>query len=323
MRLVADSLYQVERLRVARQQDRYRLTREENLFVLLRQTTNRHHHANFVEGFERCVELTLAAIDDHQIGQGGPFAVTLFVGLGRAPEPAPNHLLHHREVIRALDRFDREPAVLSLRRFSVLEHDHAGNRVGALDIRYVKAFDAARHARKIEGIGELGERRRGAHFVRQELHSALLEVVDGTFGNHLDERPLFAAPRNDQLDAPLAAIAKPLRNDWRFRFRQGVLQHDHRRDYGRFRIKLRHESGNDLFRCVFHIRLHREELTTEQFAVAKKPDLHPGVAACALRDGDDVRVGAPGTDDFLALEHMLDGGYAIAKLGGSLEVPAV
>ena len=96
---------------------------------------------------------------------------------------------HHREVVGALDRLDREAAVLLLGRSAVVEDDHAGDRVGALDVGDVEALDPARQARQVEGVGQLGHGGGHLHLVGEVLEPALLEVLGGALGDHLDQLP--------------------------------------------------------------------------------------------------------------------------------------
>ena len=74
------------------------------------------------------------------------------VGLVGLPalEPATEDFGHRGEVVGALDGLDLEAAVLGLRRLAVDEHDHAGDRARALDVRVVVALDATRVGRQVE-----------------------------------------------------------------------------------------------------------------------------------------------------------------------------
>ena len=64
-----------------------------------------------------------------------------------ALEAAAEDLGHRGEVVGADDRLDPEAAVLLRSRLAVDEHDHAGDRAGALDVRVVVALDAPRVGR--------------------------------------------------------------------------------------------------------------------------------------------------------------------------------
>ena len=108
VRLVADALHQVERLRRARQDQRLSaMPRHEYLLVLLGQA-NRWHlgHAQLVQHLERGAELALAAVDDNQIRHDRPgvdlgcrAALPLSVdctSAGRCPAPSRRCLCHQR-----------------------------------------------------------------------------------------------------------------------------------------------------------------------------------------------------------------------------------
>src|SRR5207245_6671165 len=72
-----------------------------------------------------------------------------------------------REVVRALDRLDLEAPVFPRPRLALLEHDHAPDRVGALDVRDVVALDPERRPRQPERLRQLLERREGLALVRE------------------------------------------------------------------------------------------------------------------------------------------------------------
>src|SRR5437868_378999 len=72
--------------------------------------------ANPVEDLHRGADLALAAVDDHEVGQAPAqlFSAALLTQ-SRAMEPAPEHLLVAREVVRTLHRLHAEPPVFTLR----------------------------------------------------------------------------------------------------------------------------------------------------------------------------------------------------------------
>ena len=116
-----------------------------------------------------------------------------------------NDLAHGREVIDAEHGQDFEFAVELLIHFAVFPNDKGGNGFGALDVRDVKTFDAARKLGKHEHIGEgfldgLAGRFQNA----KALRVGLLGVLAG----EVDEGPLFAALRNDQFDAMAGALCE-------------------------------------------------------------------------------------------------------------------
>ena len=116
-------------------------------------------HAQVAHGVQGGGELPLAAIDDEQVGQRAPglrlrvvvavgrLLAIAFGGCGRPAEAALEHLGEHRIVVCPLNGADLEATVLLGARLAVEEDDHAADGVGALDVRDVVAFDAARRAR--------------------------------------------------------------------------------------------------------------------------------------------------------------------------------
>ena len=93
--------------------------------------------AELLERVDRGPELALAAVDQHEVGQ-------LLALLEQPLVAAAHHLAHRGEVVgRARHALDPELAVVGLLRQAVLEDDHRGHDVGALDVRDVEALDAA------------------------------------------------------------------------------------------------------------------------------------------------------------------------------------
>ncbi len=82
VRLVTDALHEVQSLRVTRQNQRCTVMREEDFLFLFCQP----HHGNFIkqvklfEDFDHATQLTLAAIDDDEIGQKGKGRIRLGPG---------------------------------------------------------------------------------------------------------------------------------------------------------------------------------------------------------------------------------------------------
>src|SRR5262245_4246402 len=107
--------------------------------------------AQLVEDALRRPDLGLAAVDQHEVGHG-PAALlggALIARPGGA-EPAAEHLAVRGDVVRAVDRADAEAPVLPGSRLAVLEHDHARDRLAALEVRDVIALDPARETRQRE-----------------------------------------------------------------------------------------------------------------------------------------------------------------------------
>ena len=125
----------------------------------------------------------------------------------RPAEPAPQHLLVAREVVRPFDRPDPEPAVLAGPRPALLEHDHAAHRLRALEVRDVVALDAHRRPGEPERGRQLLERAERPALVGQPAggfaRERLLRVADG----ELHQLPLLAPLRGPQPDDARRAAA--------------------------------------------------------------------------------------------------------------------
>ncbi len=150
MRLVAQSLDEVERRRRGRQHDRLGPAGQEELLALLGQAGQRQVvQPELVEDLPGGADLARAAVDDDEVGQRASAAPRPPSSPVRArPEAAPEDLLVAGEVVRALDRPDPEAPVLAGARPAVLEDDHAADRVAALDGADVVALDAQSAARQ-------------------------------------------------------------------------------------------------------------------------------------------------------------------------------
>ena len=100
-------------------------------------------YAEFLQNRVGGTELTLAAIDNNQVGQ--------LLALGKQSGVATAHNLSHRgKIVGALNGLDVEVAILLARGFAVAENDTRSNRIGALVVGVVEALDVARLAVKME-----------------------------------------------------------------------------------------------------------------------------------------------------------------------------
>ena len=114
-------------------------------------------------------DLRGAAVDDQQVRRVGEPARPALLG-GDCParrgrsclvlevpgEPAAHDLGHRGGVVGALR--DGEAPVVGLLGQPVLEDDHAGDHVGALDVRDVDALDPQRRVGQLERLLQLGQR---------------------------------------------------------------------------------------------------------------------------------------------------------------------
>ena len=109
--------------------------------------------------FQRVGELTLASVDEDEVGRGGK---ALVVAVVEAFEPARQRLLHAGEIVVALHRLDAEFAVMRALGFAALEHRHARHFVRARDVRYVVRLNAVGELVQVEYLTELSDRALGA-----------------------------------------------------------------------------------------------------------------------------------------------------------------
>ena len=156
-------------------------------------------HVEVVQHLDDRVELPLAAVDQQQIrffvealalaglrfdrgrrgvALGQRWTVRVFAQI---TQPAPQRLLHRREIVRPFDGLDVEVPIVALLRPAFDEHDHRGDRIRSLDVRDVVALDPVRRVGQVERRRELGERRGRRGFGRllmdQERAQVLLGVL--------------------------------------------------------------------------------------------------------------------------------------------------
>ena len=119
------------------------------------------------------------AVDQHQAREG----LLLFLQFGVA---ARDHFAHGGEIVVANDGADDEFAVVGLLHLAVFPHHHAGDFVGALDVRDIETFDAPRRLGQVQSILQ-----RLLDGFRRRLHHAetLIEAVLGV-GLHQSEQAL-------------------------------------------------------------------------------------------------------------------------------------
>ena len=151
--------------------------------------------------WQRDGELARAAVDQHQVGPFGLGDRSLF--LDQAREAARQHLAHHAVVVagRELGRFDVELAVLAFSKPSGPGHDHAADRVGALDVRVVVDLDPLGRRVQAEGLRHAVQQ----FALRRVLRHAAAERLARVGQRHVDELALLAALRHRDLDLALGA----------------------------------------------------------------------------------------------------------------------
>src|ERR1022692_1060049 len=96
------------------------------------------------EGLGSGVELSEAAVDQHQAGRGLFFFLLTLV-------TARDYLAHGGEIVHAGDGLDDELAIVRLFHLAVFPDHHRGYRFRSLNVRNVETLDA---------LGQLGQRER-------------------------------------------------------------------------------------------------------------------------------------------------------------------
>src|SRR5262249_9500289 len=95
-------------------------------------------------------------------------------------------------------------------RETILEHDHAGHHVGALNLRDVEALDAQRRLIHAERLGDLFERLAARRQIGRALELVLSETLGGVALDGLHERALVAALRHADAHAAPPMLREPL-----------------------------------------------------------------------------------------------------------------
>ena len=188
--LVPDALQQLQSLRIAVDEHRVGVPHPDDLLQALRETYHGQPvlYAEFAEGLPCEIQLTLAAVDDHQLGQ--------VVGVFRKhPRISAVHdLLHGGVVVGADHGLYLELAVVFLGRLAVPEH-HAGcHGIGALDVRIVETLHMHRQLLHTYGLAQLLEHR-GPVFVGVgvlALPQRVETVFPGVLGAQFQQGQLVA-----------------------------------------------------------------------------------------------------------------------------------
>ncbi len=230
--------------------------------------------------------------------------------------------MHGPHVVLAGEALDLEAAVLALALQAVLEDDHGGHDVVALEMGDVVALDAQRGAVQAEGVGDLLQRARARGQVGGPLGLVQDEGLLGVALDGLHQRLLVAALRNAQRDVRPAALGEPL------------LDRLHRLGQGRDEDLLRHGipallavellegvfdegAGGDLLDLVGD-----PAALAAHASAADVEDLH-GRLQLVLGDGDQVGVGRVGEHDRALLHGLLQGPDVVAQPGGPLVLQLV
>ena len=112
------------------------------------------------------------------------------------------------EVVRSLDALDPEAPVLAAARLAFLEHDHAPDRLGALEVRDVVALDAHRRSGQGEGFGELLEGGQRLALVGKPAGLFARERLPGVPCRERHELAALAALRDVEADVAAALVGQ-------------------------------------------------------------------------------------------------------------------
>ena len=293
VRLVPNTLEQLQAGAVRVEQDRVGLLRDEDLLHPLRQRDHRHARQLVrLHRRQRRRELPLAAVDDDEVRRGREALVVLVLRARAQPgEAARDDLGHRREVVLAVEAADRELAVVRLLRDPVLEHHHRADDLVPLDVRDVEALDPERQALEVERLAQLLERVDAAQLLLLRDEQLRVEGEPCVLGGQLGQPPLLAAGRRPHLDAGAAQLRQePLQ---RFEPRRVRRHDDLRRDRGRVAVVLERERLEDRRHVLALDVLEMEAVAVDHLAAAEREHLHGGAIALGS-DAEHVdRAGLP------------------------------
>ena len=103
----------------------------------------------------------------------------------------------------------------------------------------------------IERVPKLGHGARKLLLVREELETALFQILQRALGHHLDQFSFLAPLGDGDGHGTAAALPQPGANHVRLRLRQRVFEEKDRGDNGRVGVELADEAGHEPLRPVF------------------------------------------------------------------------
>ncbi len=222
------------------------------------------------------------------------------------------------EVVRPLHGLDAEPPVFPGPRLAVLEHDHAADRLRALEVGDVVALDAERRPRQAQGFGQLLQGGERLAMVGQPARVLAGERIRRVPCGQIHECPLLATPGNAQVDR-----ATPL-------LRKEVLEVGHAlphpgwhvylaRDRGRAGVVLLEEARKDLVVGRLADGVQQVHVAPDHLAVTDDEQGHRRLIVLA-RHPDHVELGPREGGHLLALHRALDRADLVAVLRRALVV---
>ncbi len=232
------------------------------------------------------------AVDQQQVRADGVLA--LFLVLDQAGEAAAHHLAHHAVVVAGGQILapDIELAILRLLEAVGAGHDHAADRIRALDMGVVVDLNPLGPGLQTKGLADLVQDLPLRRTFGQAAAQGFARIGQGV----IDQRQFLAAHRADDLD-PAVGL-----------HREGFLQQlqlvraDVGQDQARDRlvlVELAQEGCQDLRVGVGLVHAREIGAAAPVLAGAIEEDLDTGLAAVAVQ-GEDVALGhAVGADGVL------------------------
>ena len=295
---VAHALQQEQRGRVGFEDDRVLAAGQEHALrraghflgkrVALGPHLRQADHVHLVDGqfaqhLDGDPELALAAVHDQQVGQ-------VVLGHG-ARIAAGEHLVHHAEVVRALDRLDAEAAIAVLVRLALVEDDHRAHRQIALDVRDVETLDTFRRVAQAQGAAQAVQ---GLFLVF--LAAPLFdEAVAGVFFRHFHQAEFVPALGAAEADLLSLALGQHLGAH------RGVFERKGQQDFVRNEaaalVELAEQFGEHLVVGKFVV-VEAVAQVADQLAGAHEQDLDFDQPALAVQ-AEDVLIGAERGGDLL------------------------
>ncbi len=207
-----------------------------------------------------------------------------------------------------------------LRGLPVLEHDHAADRLGALEVRDVVALDAQRRAGQPERIGELLERGEGLALIGQPARLLPGEMLLGVARGEGHQLALLAALGHAQVDRAATTLGEERLDRLRLPDRRRDV--DLARDGRRSGIELLEEAGEDLVVGGVLGSIEQVDVATDHLPVAQD-EQHGRRLVVLPRQTDHVQVDLGEGGHLLALHRPLDGADLVAHRGRSLVLLAL
>ena len=226
VRLIADALHQVQRLRGAWEHDRVVVIRQPQLLQALGDSGHVHiGNTQIAQGGGCGSHLGRTAVHEHEVrrvGKGlrlGGGGVNLpgargrlgALGLlGQVPlETAGDDVVHAGGIVAGGVPGDAVGAVGLLGGHAVFEDHHGGDHVRTLHVRNVVTFDAQQRVGKLKGRLQLHEGGAAGGEVTGAPALVQGEGLAGVFGDGLHEFGLVAALRNGDFHGAATHLRKP------------------------------------------------------------------------------------------------------------------